>query len=399
MAFYRYKAVDKNGSVRRGRLAAVSVDDVDARLARIGLDLIRCKVLAGGRGWRRRNDATRRDLIGFCFQLEQLLGSGIPLVDALADLRDHGENPHFRELVGGILDLIGEGRSLSEALLAFPRSFDPVFTRLVSIGEQSGTLPQILGGLSEELKWRDELAASARKALAYPAFVAIVVGGAALFLMTYLVPKLMPFINAATTVPVHTRALLWCSELLTNRWYLIVALPVGVFTVLSAAARHPRIRLQLDAVALRLWVVGEIFRNLVLARVARSIALMYRAGVPVLNILEISAGTAGNRAVEAAMAAARQRVANGEGLASGFAATGLFPPLAQRMLSVGETSGALDDALLNLAYFYDRDARERVARLESLLEPMLTVILGAVLAWIALAVLGPIYDATRTLPV
>lgn len=394
MKLYQYKAMDSAGGVRQGRLSASNLEDLEAHLGRMGLDLITGKPVRQGGLLLRRRNVTRRDLIDFCFQLEQLTGAGVTLLQGLDDLRSGMDNPRFREIVSSILDRIREGHTLSAALEAFPRVFDPVFTSLIRVGEQSGELPSVLKSLGEELRWQDELSARARKATLYPAFVAATVFGVVAFLMVYLVPQLVRFITGMEgELPLHTRALLATSEAFTAYWHLIFGLPAAAWGgVALAAGRRPAIRRRVDRLKLRTWLVGDIVRKIVLARLAKVFALMYRAGVPVLRTLEIIERVAGNAAIEHALADVRRRIGEGDSMSGSFAHSGLFPPLVLRMLSVGENSGALDGALLNIAYFYDRDVKERIDRLEAVIEPVLTVVLGAVLAWIMLSVLGPIYD-------
>lgn len=393
MDVYQYKAMDERGRLRQGRLSAPNVDDLEMRLERMGLDLINCRPVRSSTLRLYRKQITRRDLIDFCFQLEQLTGAGVTLLDGLAEMRDSLETPRMREVVSAVRDRIEEGKTLSEALAEYPKLFDEVFVSLVRVGEQSGELPAVFKNLTETLKWQDELVATAKKAVMYPAFVAVVVTGVVFFLMIYLVPELVRFITSMEgELPLHTRLLLWTSEMVSEYWYLLLTAPFLLWAGVNIGKRHDRFRLQHDRWVLKLPLLGEIFGKIILARIARIFALMYGAGVPLLQIIETAERTAGNRAVQEALQAARQQIAEGASMSDSFAATGLFPPLVIRMINVGENTGALDQALLNIAYFYDRDVKERIGRLEAVLEPALTVVLGLTLGWIMLATLGPVYD-------
>jgi type IV pilus assembly protein PilC len=392
MQLFHYKAMDAAGRVRRGRLSAAGAEALERHLARLGLDLIACRP-ARQRG-PLRSGASRRDLIHFCLQLQHLIGAGVPLMQALVDLRDSADDLAFRSVVTGVVERIAEGNSFSGALAEFPQVFDPLFTNLVRAGEQSGELPEVLGELAEGLKWQDETLARARRVLTYPLFVAVTITGVLLFLMLYLVPQLGRFITSMEgTLPLHTRALLAVSGFLMQWWWLVLLLPAAVAVSVALAARgNEGLRLKLDESALRLWVVGELLHKLTLARFARLFGLMYRAGIPVLEILRVAADAVPNRAVRRAIGTAREGITQGMTIALAFESAGLFPPLVLRMIGVGEATGALDTALANIGYFFDRDVRERIDRLEVLIGPAMTVVLGLLLGWIMLAVLGPLYD-------
>jgi len=394
MELYQYRAMDEVGRIRQGRLSAPNLEDLESRLQRMGLDLISCKPV-GARTLRLYSRTiTRRDLINFCFQLEQLTSAGVPLLQGLTDVRDTMDNPSFREIISSVIDRIVEGKNLSGALDEFPRVFDAVFVNLIRVGEQSGELSEILRDLTETLKWQDELASRTKKVLMYPAFVGTVVMAVVFFLMIYLVPQLVKFITSMEgTLPLHTRALLAVSGFFQEYWWVLIgAPPLAIGVTQMAARRNAHMRLRLDDMKLRVWFIGDILRKLILARFSRIFALMYRSGVPVLEILAVSGRFAGNTSVERAIAMARDQIAQGESISRAFESTDLFPPLVLRMISVGETTGALDRALNNIGYFYDRDVKERIDKLEAMVEPAMTVILGVILAWIMLAVLGPIYD-------
>lgn len=394
MKVFQYKAMDASGRIRRGRLVAANLDELEAGIGSMGLDLLSCKTVTPRTLRLYRKNINRRDLIDFCFQLEQLLTAGVVLLTSLEDLRNSAENPRFREIISTLVDRINDGHTFSAALEEFPRIFNPVFVNLVRVGEQSGELPAVLRDIAENMKWDDEIVARAKKALMYPSFVAAVVFAVVAFLMIYLVPQLVQFITSMEgTLPVHTRALLFTSEIFTRYWYLLLGIPFAAWAGMATAMRlNPEVRLRVDAGKLRLWLLGDIFNKIILARFARVFSLMYRAGIPVLKILDISMHVSGNAAISQAISDSRRQVTEGVSLSAAFAGTSMFPPFVLRMVSVGENTGDLESAMLNVSYFYDRDVKERIDKVEAAIEPLLTVVLGAMLGWIILSVLGPIYD-------
>jgi len=392
MALYSYKAIDDNGKAVMGQVDALNLVDLELRLKRMGLDLvIGGPTKRGGGGmWQ----VKRQDLINFCFQLEQLTTAGVPLIDGLTDLRDSLENPRFREVVGGLIEAIQGGQNLSGALSNYPQVFQPVFRALVKAGEDTGRLPEVLRSLTENLKWEDELAAQTKKLLMYPAFVGGVVLLVTLFLMLYLVPQMVGLIKTmGQTLPLHTRVLMQVSAFLVNYWWAVLAAPFAVWAGVKFAARsNPRVRYQLDALKLGLPVVGPILRKIILSRFASIFALMYSSGITILDAIKSSEDTAGNVVVQEGLQTVGQQIAEGKNVTAAFQEVALFPPLVIRMLRVGETTGALDTALLNVSYFYTREVRESIARMQVMVEPALTVVLGLILGWVMLSVLGPIYD-------
>ncbi|HHM05741.1 MAG TPA: type II secretion system F family protein [Gammaproteobacteria bacterium] len=394
MIQFQYKAVDAAGKRVSGRVGANNDADLELRLKRMGLELITCRP-ARAAAWRPgAGRVQRKDLITFCFNMEQLTRAGVPLMAGLADLRDSADNKRFREVIAALMEDIDSGKTLSGAMAAFPNIFNKVFVNLVRAGEQSGTLPQILAQLTESLKWQDELAAQTKRILMYPGFVGTAVFGVVIFLMTYLVPQLVGFIqNMDQAIPAHTRALIAVSGFITRYWYLVIAAPpLLVAAVIVAARRSPRFRLHLDEWILRAWPVGPILRKILLARFSGNFALMYGAGVSVLECIKISRELVDNKAIEAALDRVLGAINEGESLSAAFQRAALFPPLVIRMLRVGESTGALDQALNNVGYFYNRDVKEAIDRVQAMIEPTLTVVLGLILGWVMISVLGPIYD-------
>ncbi|HWI39637.1 MAG TPA: type II secretion system F family protein [Burkholderiales bacterium] len=394
MALYTYKAIDARGKSVIGRVEAVNLFDLEQRLSRMELDLVsgapsrQTSRLLGGR-------IKRQDLINFCFHLEQLASAGVPVMEGLSDLRDSVESARFREVVSGLIESIDGGKSLSQALGEFPEVFSKVFVSLVRTGERTGKLADVLKSLTESLKWEDELAAQTKKLMMYPAFVGSIVLLVTFFLMVYLVPQMMGFIrNMGQAIPLHTQALVMVSDFFVNFWYLVIAAPfVAVFGLRFAMKTYPAVEYAVDRYKISAPILGPILRKIVLSRFASSFALMYSSGITVLEAIRGCEEIVGNRVLERALRTAGQQIAEGKNLTAAFQDLDLFPPLVIRMLRIGENTGALDTALLNVSYFYNREVRESIAKVQAMIEPALTVVLGLILGWVMLSVLGPVYDA------
>ncbi len=394
MALMQYKAMDERGRISTGRMEAANAADLELRLERLGLDLVNfaeAKIRSSASSGTR---VPKRELISFCFQLEQLLTSGVPVVEGLVDLRDSVEDRHLREVIAGMIESIEGGKTLSSAMEEFPHVFDGVFVNLVRAGEFSGQVGPVLKKITETLKWQDEQAAQVKKLLMYPTFVGLVVILVLAFLMTYLVPQLVGFIkNMGQELPWHTQLLIGISNVFVNYWWAIVISPVVIgLTLMTLYKLSPGFQYSLDAFKLRVWVIGPILKKIILARFANYFALMYASGITVLDCVRISEGLVGNKAVEEATRRAGRQIADGASISAGFESTGLFPPLVLRMLRMGENTGGLDTALLNISYFYNRDVDEAMQRLQAMIGPVMTVVLGGILGWVILSVLGPIYD-------
>ncbi len=393
MPLYTYKAVNPDGRVVLGRIDALNLVDLDMRLRRMELDLVRGapvsnRSLFAGAG------VPRRELIHFCFHLQQLVRAGVPVLEGLSDLRDSVEQPRFREVVASVIEAIEGGQTLSQAMEGHPRVFDGIFVSLVRAGESTGRLPEVLRSLHESLRWEDELAAQTKKMIAYPAFVGTVVFAATSFLMMYMVPQLKLFVrNMGQELPLQTRVLFFVSDLLADYWYVIVlVLALAVLALRAVLQSNPQARYRFDAFLLRLPLIGHIRRKIILSRFANTFALLFAAGIPIIESIRTTQGVVGNLVIRHRLERVEQLIGEGHNLTGAFHRTGFFPPLVIRMLRVGENTGALDEALANVSYFYTRDVHESVQRVQQLIEPMLTVVMGSLLGWIMLSVLGPVYD-------
>jgi type IV pilus assembly protein PilC len=394
MEYFQYKAIDDDGRIHNGRVEAINIADLEMRLRKLGLDLINFReIKTAGRSVSGRG-ILRRDLIMFCFHLEQTTRAGVPILESLDDLRDSTDNPRLREVISGMSESIEGGMTLSEAMKEYPGVFTKVFCSLIHAGEQTGEINVVFAKLIESLKWQDEQASQTKKLLMYPAFVGTVVIGVICFLMTYLVPELLNFVaTMGQDLPAHTRALIIVSDIFVNYWYLVVSAPfVFVAIILIGVHSSPEFRLAIDRLKLNLPVVGPILQKIILSRIAGFFAMMYASGITIIDCLRTSEEIAENRVVAAAMHEVGQRVMDGGSLSKSFAATGLFPPLVLRMIVVGENTGALEESLENIAYFYTRDVRESMERLQAMIGPAMTVGLGAIIAWVMFSVLGPVYD-------
>ncbi len=398
MPNFTYKAVDEQGRMLRGELVAGNEADLDSRLVHIGLQLVACNRARGQKRIGGRK-TPRRELINFCFHLEQAHRAGLSMLEALHDLRDSTEDDGFRNVLAALALSIESGKQLSEAMAEFPTTFDTVFIALVRAGEASGELSHVLEKMVETLKWQDELIAQTKKLLLYPAFVGTVVLAVMMFLMVYVVPEMMAFLETMQQeMPIYTKALIATSDFFVNFWYLIFTAPIVTIVVMNFLLKtQPKVRYAFDAFKLKIWMIGPILEKIIMSRFATYFQIMYASGITVMDALATSRDLAGNVVIREGLARVSHNVADGFSLSESLGRVGLFPSLVVRMVRMGEDIGQLEEALKNVTYFYNREVEESVERLQSMIEPAMTLVLGALLGWVMLSVLSPIYDTISTL--
>jgi len=393
MALYSYKAIDGNGKTVKGMQDAANLIDLEMRLKRGGIDLISGREEQNTTSFG-ASKVKRIDLITFFFNLGQLSRAGVPLLECLGDLRDTMEEPQFREIIASMVESIESGKRLSQAMAENPNAFDKITVNLTKAGEDSGRLVEVFEHLTESLKWQDEMASQTKSMLLLPAFVGTVVLAITFFLMIYLVPQLVGFIKGmGQDLPIQTRMLLATSNIFVNYWYVMLLTPPLLFGAYKAAlVTHPNLQYHVDNLKLNLWLVGPIMRKIILARFANTFAMMYSSGITILDCIANSRDLVDNQVIALNLQNVMKEIESGKNLTQSFQQTGIFPPLVVRMLKVGEATGQLDQALLNVSYFYDRDVKDSIKKVQVMIEPTMTIILGALLGWVMLSVLSPIYD-------
>ncbi len=393
MASFSYRAIDEAGQIMSGNIDATNSVDLELRLRRLGLDLITFESIKKS-ALMRSSKVTRKELITFCFHLDQLMRAGVPIIEALADLRDTVDNPGFKQIIGGILEDIEGGLKLSDAMASHPQAFDQVFIALIRTGEQAGQLPEVLSKLAENLKWQDELAAQVKKAMMYPIFAGTVIFGVVFLLMVFLVPQLGVTMKALTpNPPASTMALIAISAVMKQYWYLFIGGPiVAIVALIVIVKTNDNAKYRVDGLMLKLPIMGPVLNKIILARFSTYFALMYQSGLAVLDCIHVSEKIVGNRVIEEGLVRIGREINDGTGITQAFQNVRLFPPLVLRMLKVGETTGALDTALLNVSYFYNREVKETMGKLQEMIQPLLTVVLGGVMIGILVTIFLPMYD-------
>ena len=393
MASYAYKAIREDGVIIKGTLEALNIHDLESKLEKTGCEVITAKEKIRS-SFSVQKKITRRDLIDYFVHMEQVFEAGVPLIESLHDFREGLEASQLKDVMSSLIDKIESGKTLSEAMAAENKVFTNLMIELVKVGEVSGQLATMFGEMRDALRWQDELIAQTKKLMMYPLFVGAVVFGVLCFMMIYLVPQMTGFIiEMGGELPFHTKLLISVSDFFIEFWYLVLSVPIMIFLgVKYMINKNETLRLVFDKNILRLPGIGPVLKKIILARFATNFALLYRSGIGVLEGLKITEGVVNNKYVEKEINYIHGLVTEGSAISEAFVRTGLFPQLVLRMIRVGEQTGGLDKSLINVSYFYNRDVKDSIDKVQSMVEPAMTVTLGLILGWVMLSVLGPIYD-------
>lgn len=394
MQNFKYTGINRYGKRVRGVVSANDQVDLNQKLRKQQINVISSSKQGGSLFGQSKAKVTRKELIFITFQLAQLLKAGVPLLEVLDDLKNSIESESAKEMLTEIHDLMQGGSTFSEALTTYKKVFGNVYVALVSVGENTGKLDEILTNLGEMLKWEDELASKAKKVMIYPAIVATVVIAVVILMMLFVVPELLGFITSmGGEIGLATTALIATSAFIQNYIIELFVIPIALVYLLKWwRTKSEKFTLKTDELALKISIIGPIIHKLKLARVANTLSVMYGAGISFTESMKMSSTVAGNTFLKRKIDFAVQMIQEGKPIHEAFESAEVFPKLAISMIKVGENSGQMDEALSNISYFYDREAKEMIEKIEPAIEPILTVVMGFVVGWVMIAVLGPIYD-------
>ncbi len=403
MPSFSYVAIDPRGRERRGSLDATSRVLAEQRLTGRKLHVVRlaegpapataATVAASARPalfWRRPPRLRFKQLTLFTRQLATLT-QVTPLEEALRTIARQGDRPEVCAIVANVADGVVEGRPLAEAMNREAASFPPLFRAMVAAGERSGTLPDILERQSALLERQATMRSKLLSALAYPAVLTLVALGVVAALMIAVVPRVVEqFDNVGQQLPLLTRIVIVLSEFLASSWWALMMGAGLLILLFTWLLRRPEFRLAVDRMILRLPFVGRLVRDLHAARMARTLATMIGSRLPVLEGLKLTAETVHNRALRAATDSLVEAVRRGGSLSGALGKTGVFPPLLVSMAASGESAGRLELMLERAADYLEREFDAFTAAVLAMLEPLIIVLLGVVVAVIVLAILLPI---------
>jgi type IV pilus assembly protein PilC len=334
-----------------------------------------------------------RDVVIFTRQFATMINAGLPLARSLDILARQSENKALRRVVEEVLYGVESGQSLAEAMAAHPRIFSDLYRNMVAAGEAGGILDTILLRLAAFMEKSDALRRKIKGALIYPLVILTVAVGAVIVLLLFVIPTFQEmFQSAGVPMPAPTMLVMAVSDLLQNYWYALLGGLLGCVLLLRHYYRTSGGRLTLDRLLLNLPILGPLQRKVSIARFTRTLGTLASSGVAILDGLEITARTAGNRVVHNAIMSARTSIAGGETISEPLKKSGVFPPMVVQMINVGEQTGGLDEMLTRVADFYDEEVDASVEALLAALEPIMIVFLGLVVGGMIIAMYLPIFD-------
>nr|WP_320049904.1 type II secretion system inner membrane protein GspF [uncultured Desulfuromonas sp.] len=403
MALFDYTGFNQRGKSSKGSLEASSKRSALEKLRDQGIyvsTLEEQQKAVSKQRWSlpRRSKLPVNDLATTTRLLATLLQAGVPLDEALQSVVEQVENPAQARLYTQVREEVRQGSSLFQALAIQGRAFPDLYQRMVEVGENSGTLDQVLLRLADFLEEQARLRSRTVSALAYPVLMAIVGVGVLLFLLSYVVPKITRMLtDLGQALPLPTRVLITTTDLISTYGWLVALVVFGGGFALLRYRKSEAGRLRLDGWTLKLPLIGRIQREIATARFSRTLGTLLDSGVPLLKALEISCGLLSNKVLRTAVEQTTLEVREGASLADPLKRSGVFPPLLAQMTAVGERSGTLEEMLVKVADSQDRQVEITLAGLLSLLEPLMILAMGGIIGFIVLAVLLPIFQASEGL--
>ena len=391
MATFTYTARAFNGDLRTATIDASSRDDVIAQLRKQRLSVVKIDQDASkkiGKG-----SIKTRDVVIFTRQFSTMINSGLPLVQALTILAEQTDNKALAEVTKKVVFDVESGNTVADALSKHPRAFTNLYVNMVAAGEAGGILDTILMRLATFLEKNDALVRKVKGAMIYPTVIMSVAGIAVVVLLIFVIPVFAGmFASGGMALPLPTRIVIGASGFLKAYWWVIGAVGiVGGYTGKKYYATNNG-KLVIDRFMLRVPVLGDVLRKSAVSRFTRTLGTLISSGVSILEGLEITAKTAGNRVIQDAIMQSRSSIAGGDTIAQPLQKSKVFPPMVISMIAVGEQTGGLDEMLSKIADFYDEEVDAAVSNLLSLLEPIMIVFLGVVVGGMVVAMYLPIFD-------
>ena len=393
LSLFVWEGTDKRGTTMKGEQLSKNANLLRAELRRQGISpkvvKPKPKPLFGSAG----KTISSRDIAIFSRQLATMLKSGVPIVTALEIIAGGQKNPKMKTMVNSLRNEIEGGSSMSEALGKHPVQFDKLFRNLVMAGESAGVLETVLDTIATYKENIESIKGKIKKALFYPATVVAVAILVSAILLIFVVPQFQQvFQSFGADLPAFTQMIIGASDFMIAWWWLMLLMTVGAgFAFVAAKKRSQRFANLIDRIMLKLPIVGQILHNSSIARFARTLAVTFKAGVPLVDALETVAGATGNQVYENAVLRIREDVSVGYQMNMAMKQVNLFPHMVVQMVSIGEEAGALDAMLFKVAEFYEEEVNNAVDALSSLLEPAIMIILGGVVGSMVVGMYLPIF--------
>jgi type IV pilus assembly protein PilC len=397
MPVYMYKARTLNGENTQGEMTAANETEVVGHLRKRRLVVVSVREKPKEISFSLGGGIKTKDLVLFTRQFATMINAGLPLVQSLDILAAQQAKPKVAAKIRAILGDVEAGSTLADAMRKHRDFFNEIYVNMIAAGEAGGILDTILLRLAEYLEAADKLRRKVRGAMFYPLTVMTFAAVAIAILLMFVIPTFAGFFESAgVALPLPTRIVMGLSDFLLGYWWAVLAVLVGAFYMFRSYRRTPQGKLATDRLVLRVPVLGAVLRKAAIARFSRTLGTLVQSGVPILEGLEITARTAGNRVIEDAVMESRVSIAGGETISEPLKKSEVFPPMVVQMINVGEQTGGLDEMLGKIADFYDDEVEAAVAALTSVIEPVMIVFLGAIVGGMVVAMYLPIFDIIQT---
>jgi type IV pilus assembly protein PilC len=396
MPMFEYTARNAtSGQITKGQVEVASKEEVTAYLRKNRMIMVSIREAPKQITFKMPGGARikTRDIVIFTRQFATMINAGLPLVQSLSILAQQTENKALAEVTRQVVYDVEAGNTLADAFRKHPRAFTDLYVNMVAAGEAGGILDTILLRLATFLEKNDALVRKVKGAMVYPGVIITVAVSAIAILLVFVIPTFQSmFASANLQLPLPTRIVIGMSDLLIHFWWAIIGVVgLAVFAIRRWYA-SPQGRKQGDTMLLGAPVLGDLLRKSAVSRFTRTLGTLISSGVSILDGLEITAKTSGNRVIHDAVMESRQSIAGGETIAAPLEKSKVFPPMVISMIAVGEQTGGLDEMLTKIADFYDEEVDVAVSALLSLMEPMMIVVLGVVVGGMVVAMYLPIFD-------
>ncbi|MDX8412983.1 MAG: type II secretion system F family protein [Mariprofundales bacterium] len=393
MPEFSYRAMDRHGAEVTGNMSAADESALDGMLLQTGYWLIDASSRKGNDGVDklRKQKVKRRELIQFFAGMGQLMKAGVTVIDALEEMGRDGESEVFTWVINDMSRNINAGFSVYDSMALHPNVFEKQVVDLVKAGEFSGNLITTFEELKRYMEWVEQLMAQIKQATIYPMMVLLAVIGFVALLFLFVVPKFAELlIGLGIPLPLPTRVVIATGDFMTAWWWVVaLIITAAVVGFKQARKRSESFAYKVDHFLMTMPVFGELNRMIVLSRLSHNLAVLLRAGVPLLEALELCESLTGSPLIERAVLSAQEDIASGGNLSEALDRHHIFPPLLLRMISVGEASGTLDGALDYVANYYDEEIPVRIKKVFAIMEPMMILTLVAIVGFVALAMFLP----------
>ncbi len=401
MALFNYKVRDKLGKFTEATVTAADESAVVRDLRQSGYIILSVEEqsevkLRFDAFSRRFQKVGRKDVLFFVRQLATLLKAGTPLIASLNSINEQARNPAFKTALSAIISDIDAGISLSDSLAKYPEIFDEFFVSMTRVGESAGILDGVLERLSQLLSQELEIRSRIKSAMTYPVLLVFVAIGIITFILTAVIPKFKTiFETYDAKLPVSTTILLGASEVIQKGWPFILIAIGGAALWFRQYLKAEASRRKFSALILKLPVFGQFYLKVLIAQFAHTLGSLVKSGVPILEALRVTEQTVTNLSVRKIIADVQVAISHGESLSDAFKKSGLFPVMVIQMISVGEKTGKLEQMMNELAGFYDQEIEYAIRDTTAILEPVLLLVMGSGVAFIALSVLMPIFNLVK----